>query len=200
MTTAVYKLTSPLVTGGAIYLAYRGGKLSGFDAADAVLTEAQLTYLLRHLPVVETELATVDLGSMRVQLIPAKTAKDKVILFCQTFKTRRGVSYVATQMETSNIRTVPVTTDLLAVFFDSPLSDFTIGNYIRRINITKDRLKNGADGGQRMPAYYDARYEATLTGNDLMAYHRHLLERGWRKEHGPAGTVWKRPPRTPEGA
>ena len=194
----IYRLTSPSLPGGGIYFCYRDGQLSGFDLADARPTAPQIRWLLDRLPVAEAELDGMEWGAGRFELIPTKTAKEKLILFAQTFKSRRGVTYVATQLERSNIRTVPVTADLLRVFFDDPLTDFTIANYIKRINITKDRLKNGSDPTARMPNHYDPKYEAALTGDAITAYHRHLIGRGWRKAHGPAGTVWNPPPRTTE--
>ncbi len=198
MTTNVYKLTSPSLPGGAVYFCYRDGRLSAFDAADASPTEQQLRWILQQAPINEAELEGITWGSGVFQLIPAKTAKDKLILFAQYFKSYRGVTYVATQVERSNIRTVPVTPDLLRTFFESPLDNFGIANYIRRINLTKDQLKNGA--GPRFPAHYSAKFEKELSEDQQRAYHAHLKKLGWKYDYGPAGSLWKPPVRVADGA
>lgn len=200
MTTSIYRITSPKFTGGAIYLCYRNGLISAFDAADVVLSPEQAAYLMDKFPVHEANALATEYGFPTfTDLVVPKTAKEKIIVFCQYYKSYRGVTYVPTQQERSNIRTVPVTADLLRIWFtDSTLSNFTIVNYISRINITKDRLKNGMPGERpQHPNFYDKKYEAGLQGNAIMDYHMHLTKLGWRKAHGPAGTVWN-PPRKQE--
>ncbi len=181
MTTSIYKMASPKIPGGAIYLSYRAGGLHAIDIADAKPTPAQLRYLLNVLPVIEAELPTVDLGTMTVTPIPERAAKDKIKWFCAAFREYRGVSYKPTQNEASNIRTVPVNQELLTVFFETPLlMDFTIRNYIQRINITRDVLKNGRDPKERFPNHYDKELYHKLAPEKLIAYKKHLVAQGWR--------------------
>jgi hypothetical protein len=177
MKTAIYKLTSPKIGGGGIYLSYREGQLRTLDLADAHPTAAQLLYLLQHLPADEAALAAAPLGSMTVAQLSERSAKDKIVLFCVAFKDYRGIPYHATQNERSNIRTVPVSRDLLKVFFEDDLVDFSIRNYIHRINVTRDKLKNS--GAQKFPDYYDKALYNKLPPDQLMAYKKHLVDKGW---------------------
>lgn len=179
MKTSIYKLTSKKIAGGAIYVSYRLGKLQTLDLADAQATPEQVHYLLLLLPPVENALQVTDWGSMVVTPIPERTAKDKIKLFCAAFRDYRGVTYQPTQTEASNIRTVQVNPQLLQVFFETPLLDFSIRNYIARINITKDVLKNGRNVKERFPAGYDHDFYHKLTGEKLTEYKRHLRDNGW---------------------
>ncbi|WP_400192798.1 hypothetical protein [Hymenobacter sp. B81] len=179
MKTSVYKLTSPAFPGGAIYVCYKLGALQALDLADAQLSTTQRAYLLAALPVVEAELEKAQLGKMVIQPMPERTAKDKIVLFCLAYKEYRQVTYHATQNERSNIRTVPVSKELLKTFFESPLQDFSIRNYINRINITRDQLKNGRDPKTRFPSGYDKAFYNSLTGEALTAYRKHLRDNGW---------------------
>jgi hypothetical protein len=179
MKTTIYKLTSKKISGGAIYVSYRQGQLQTLDVADAQPTPQQLAYLLLLLPPEEKALPVTDWGTMEVMPLPQRTAKDKIKLFCAAFREYRGVSYQPTQNEASNIRTVPVSQELLKVFFETPLLDFSIRNYIARINVTRDVLKNGRDVKNRFPNGYDKDFYNSLQPDKLMAYKRHLRELGW---------------------
>jgi hypothetical protein len=183
MNTSIYKLTSPKIAGGAIYIRYRLGLFRGLDVADAQATADQLAYLLNILPVREEQLTSgqVNLGSMVVVPLPERTAKDKIAHFCAAFQEYRGISYRPTQNECSNIRTVPVSQDLLAVFFETPLLlDFSIRNYIQRINVTRDILKNGRDPKERFPNQFDKEFLQKLPSEKHPAYFKHLRALGWQ--------------------
>lgn len=183
MTTSIYKLSSKKIPGGAIYLSYRLGSFGALDLADAMPTTDQLRYLLDVLPLTEEELASVNLGTMAVDKVPERTAKDKIKWFCAAYREYRGLSYQPTQNEASNIRTVPVTQGLLTVFFETPaMTDFTIRNYIGRINITRDVLKNGREPVLRFPNHYDKELYHKLPADKLLAYKKHLVARGWKQD------------------
>jgi hypothetical protein len=183
MTTSMYKLTSPKIKGGGIYLNYQAGFLKAIDVADAKPSPEQLGYLLNILPVWEKQLATgeVNFGSMVVTPLPVKSVKDKIALFCAVYKEYRQVVYTPTQTEASNIRTVPVNGELLTVFFESPLRDYSIRNYITRINTTKDILKNGRDIQERFPNEYSYELYHKLPPDRLLAYQKHLFNLGFRQ-------------------
>lgn len=179
MNTSIYKLTSPRIPGGAIYLSYRVGKFASIDTADAQATEEQLRYLLANLPVIEVELAKASFGGMIITPLPTRTAKDKIAHFCAAFRDYRGVVYKPTQNEASNIRTVLVSKELLATFFETPgLMDFTIRNYIQRINITRDVQKNGRDAKERFPNHFDKDFFQKLPVEKHGAYYAHLRAHG----------------------
>ncbi len=180
MNTTIYKLTSPKIKGGAIYLSYYLGQLRAFDRADAQPTDEQLAALLARLPAREAALPAVSWGTMKLEPLPERSAKDKIVLFCAAYREYRGLAYTSTQTERSNLRTVPVSQALLDVFFGSPLLDFSIRNYIQRINQTRDVLKNGRDLAARLPDAWDPAYAAKLDGPKLVGYRQHLLKLGWR--------------------
>lgn len=181
MNTSIYKLTSPKIPGGGIYLNYQAGFLRGVDVADAQPTAAQLSYLLNVLPVHEVELPATNWGTMVVIPLPERAVKDKIKLYCAVYKEYREVTYTATQNEKSNIRTVPVNGELLKMFFESDLRDFSIRNYIARINITKDVLKNGRDAKERFPNEYNHELYHKLAPDRLVAYQKHLFACGFRR-------------------
>ena len=183
MNTSIYKLTSPKIKGGGIYLNYQAGFLKAIDVADAKPSPEQLGYLLNILPVWEKQLATgeVNFGSMVVTPLPVKSVKDKIALFCAVYKEYREVVYTPTQTEASNIRTVPVNGELLTVFFESPLRDYSIRNYIARINPTKDILKNGRDIQERFPNDYNHDLYHKLPPDRLLAYQKHLIACGYKR-------------------
>ena len=181
MTTSIYKLTSPKIKGGGIYLNYQAGFLKAIDVADAKPSAEQLGYLLNVLPVYEQELDGIKWGTMVVTPLPVKSVKDKIALFCAVYKEYRQVVYTPTQTEASNIRTVPVNGELLTVFFESPLRDYSIRNYITRINTTKDILKNGRDIQERFPNDYSHELYHKLPPDRLLAYQKHLFSLGYRQ-------------------
>lgn len=191
MLTTLYKASSPNLPGGSIYLSYKQGQLAAFDVADTKLTPNQLGWLLQRLPVSEAEITTADLSTLKVELVPGRTAKDKIKMFCAAYRDFRGVTYQPTQNEVANIKNVPVSADLLRTFFECPLLDFRIGNYVARINVTKDFLKNGRDLAARMPNYFDKEYFKHCEGERLMAYKKHLHALGWR--YDSARNIWKEP-------
>jgi hypothetical protein len=188
---SVYKLTSPRMV-GTVYIYYFDGQLAGLDFGLATLKPDQVEYLLAHTPVRSSELATVQIGQVTVKLLEPRSIQDKVIMFCQWFRRYRGVTYTAKILEKANLKGIPVNVELLDVFFNSPLANFTLSNYIQRINQTKDHLKNGAERQRaRFPNEWSRETEAKYQGKDLEEYYQHLYRAGWRRESGPAGSVWK---------
>ena len=134
----------------------------------------------------------VDGHKIIIEPLKMSTAKDKIIWFCLAFKHYRKTNYLAKEHEKANIKNVPVSRDLLDVFFKSPINNFTIDNYISRINITKDHSINGLPSEQRFPNHYDSKFERTLSGQETMKYHQHLKAKDWVKQEVPGqGVVWK---------
>lgn len=179
--TVLYKLTSPRIKGGGIYLSYNLGRFQAIDVANATPTDDQLVALFARITPTEAQLVnpSIQWGSMKLEECPTRTASDKIKWFCAAWRDYRGQTYLATQNEKSNIRTVPVTSELLKVFFETTLLDYSIRNYIQRINQTRDILVNGRDLKSRFPNYYDAAFYAKQEGQRLVDYKRHLRELGW---------------------
>ncbi|MBA9078960.1 hypothetical protein [Rufibacter quisquiliarum] len=194
MNVSVYKLKSDKLN-GAMYLGFKDGILNNFASElNVPLTDDQWHYLRQRLPLREANINELTQANLKITPVVAKSVQDKVILFCQFYKSYRGVSYVAKQLEKANLKNIPVNKDLLKVFFEDGLQNFTLQNYINRINITKDYLKNGLPGAQatKMPDYYDRDFERKLGREEIQQYHAHLYSKGWVKEYnGTTGTVWK---------
>lgn len=188
--TTIYKLKSSRVQ-GVIYVCYRDGLFSNLDCADATLTAEQCGYLLRTLPPREAQLQDVNMGTLTASLVVPRSVKDKVVLFCANYKSYRGVVYVPKLIEKANLKDVPVTNELLTVFFESPLQNFTLKNYIDRINITKDQARNGRAGTVVFPNQWDARFAAGLSGETLTSYRAHLRSLEWRYDSSRG--IWVAP-------
>ena len=134
----IYKLKSPRFT-GAIYARYKDGVFAALDGDDAQLTPEQWSYLLRTVPVRDANWSQAELGTLQATLVVPKSVKDKLVAFCAAYRQHRGVPYQAKLLEKANLKDVVVSDDLLKVFFESPLQNFTLKNYIDRINITRDQ-------------------------------------------------------------
>lgn len=191
MVSHIYKAASPNLPGGSIYISYKHGQLQAFDLADVKLTPEQLTWLVQRLPVTEASITTADLSTLVITPIPNRTAKDKIKMFCAAYRDFRGVTYQPTQKEAANVVHVPVSAELLRTFFECPLLDFTIFNYVKRINITKDFLKNGRELSKRLPNHFDKEFYKNADGPTLVAYRQHLKNLGW--VYDSPRNIWKDP-------
>lgn len=126
-------------------------------------------------------------------LSEAKTQADKIVAFSMAYKHYRGVAYSARDTEKSNVKNVPVNRKLLATFFETPgLTNFTIDNYVHRINITKDYAVNGFpdDRGPKMPDVWDREYWRQCDDNTRMAYERSLAGKGYKRKITSQGTIF----------
>lgn len=177
----IYKYTLKGVKGCA-YLSYRNGRIREalFDFQGYWLwPEAEKGF-----PYLE-EL----LGDDAVKLEP-RTAQDKIVMFCMTFRKHRGTPYTPKKQEKANIVQVSVTAKLLDVYFSStdfPLSYAkSINDYIKHYNFIRDLERNGRPTKSRFPDVYDRDFERTLDGETLSAYRQHLIKLGWKKVEG----VW----------
>ena len=187
----VFRLTSKQLEGPA-YLYYFDGALAGIDAGLARPNAAQWLFLLEGIAFRAADVAP-QLGQAVIELLEPKSVQDKVVLFSIFFRKYRGVNYAAKILEKANLKGVAVTKQLLTTFFESPLSNFTLSNYIARINLTKDHTRNGNEIQKpRFPDVYDRATEARLSGQELSEYYQHLYKLGWRRDTtGGVGTVWK---------
>ena len=194
MSVKIYKITGKLFK-GAFYLRFEKGYLTGVEYIfNESLTGDVWRSIHELMPQHENELKEFcERRILVASQVKAKTLQDKIVLFNHFYKHYRGVAYVGKTVEKANLKNVPVTPDLLKVFFESPLSNFTMANYINRINITKDFARNGMKGNKH-PNYYDRDYEKTLGQTELNEYHKHLRALGWTSKYHPStGTVWKEP-------
>lgn len=186
MNYTVYRIKSKKFK-GMLFLKYKDGRLDEAIMPEEV--EGDSITLPLTPSVRQMEDKSLWGGQATAQEIPMRTAREKVIMFCTAFKYYRKVHYVAKDNEKANIKHVPVTRELLDIFFQSPLHHFTIDNYIGRINITRDWLKNGLPdktrGGSAHPSYWDEAYERNLSGPELTAYRAHLRKLGWKTIHHP---------------
>lgn len=185
-----YKITGKLIP-GAIYIRYEKGALTN------VLLELNSTINPQIFEAFKARLKSDDnvrllLENFEVkELGNGRSIQDKLVMFCGAYKHYRGVPYKAKETEKANLKNVPVTRELLDVFFKSPLANYTLDNYIKRINITRDWHKNGMNNHllEAFPDEWNEEFSRTLDGQRLSEYYKHLNDIGWRKnERGE----WKR--------
>lgn len=191
---SVYRMNSPSFS-GYVYLKYADRHLdqvqfvpfTSREVFDAILEE-----IPQNDPDIEEQVMITTQGvKIKISRLKSRTAKEKIVHFCHAYKVHRGTHYQPKEHEKSNIKAVPVNKELLDVFFASPIYNFTIDNYISRINITRDWVTNGMPSGNKMPDYYDPQYERSLSGDQLQVYHQHLVSKGWEKIYNPnRGTIW----------
>jgi hypothetical protein len=185
-----YKITGKLIP-GAIYLRYEKEQLVavGFEL-NAPLNAQIFEAFKQRLNSTENVLRLSESFDVK-ELTNGKSVQDKIVMFCSSYKHYRGVPYKAKELEKANIKTVPVTRELLDTFFKSPLANYTLDNYIRRINITRDFLKNGMNNhlANAFPDEWDEEFSRSLDGPRLSAYYKHLVESGWKKDETG---VWKK--------
>jgi hypothetical protein len=190
MSVKMYKCTSTKIH-GAMYLRFENEELTHIELAwSRSLKQAEFAWLRDRLPQHEHELSLLS-EHMNVQELTPRSVREKVILFNNFYKHYRGVSYQVKTQEKANVKTVPVTREFLTTFFESPLQNFTLENYIKRINIIKDQAQNGRDT-VKYPNKYDPQFERTLNSEQTQAYHKHLQSIGWRRKYAPQrGTYWE---------
>lgn len=194
---AVYKCQSKLMP-GPLWLRFENGYLRGVEYEfKGPLLHELWQKLHAKFPRQVEDLKKWEGGTIQVKALGdpkgKATREEKIKLFCGFYQHYRGVAYQPKQLEKANIHTVKVTPKLLHTFFNSPLQNFTMANYIERINITTDQARNGHQGSKH-PIYYDSAYERTLKGTDITDYHAHLIKLGWKKNNSPGGgTTWQRP-------
>jgi len=185
----IYKLKSKRLK-GAIYLSYHNGIFRSLEL-DCQLDNEQHAYLLNRIPYNVEQVQLLTQAKLEVKELVTKSVKDKCILFCQAHYKHRGVSYVCTSFERANVKNVPVTLEYLEVFFGSSLENFTLGNYIKRMNIIRDQAKNGKNT-LRLPNEWVPDFARKLDGPGYQAYVRYLKKLGLTKHYSPtSGEYWK---------
>lgn len=193
MSISIYTVTSKAFK-GKLYLGFTGRQLTHVEYPDQGMDTGFWMALHLYWPQTESQ-CTSDYfaqSGMTVSVVPmvGKTVREKIILFNQYYKHYRGVAYKADKLEMANVKHVRVTPELLKAFFEGPLQNFTLENYIKRINQTTDQMINGR---HKMPQDWDQAFEKTLTGKELTEYWQHLKRLGWsRMQTGGGGFVWRK--------
>ena len=103
-----------------------------------------------------------------------------------------------------------ITPDIAEIYFNSRMSTGwqrngnEIKNWLYDLKSFADSYKANhvgktkAPNGTTMPNYYDARYERTLQGPQIIEYHKHLKALGWVSTYsGTGGTSWAAPKDNP---
>ncbi len=178
-----YKITGKTIA-GAIYIRYEKGTLTN------VLFELNAPMNPQIFEGFKTRLKDTDnmrdlVGNFEVrELGIGRSIQDKLVMFNGAYKHYRGVPYKAKDVEKANLKNVPVTRELLDVFFKSPLANYTLDNYIKRINITRDWHRNGMNNHllDAFPEEWNEEYSRTLSGPRLSEYYSHLHGLGWAKD------------------
>jgi hypothetical protein len=180
--TKDYKITSKVIP-GAIYLRYEDGALAAVALElTGKLDENVWSHLKQQLQLQENLKRLAEMFQVK-PLDTGRSVQDKIIMFCGAYKHYRGVPYYPKELEKANLKNVAVSPQLLDTFFKSPLANYTLDNYIKRINITRDWSRNGMNNHllTAFPDDYDPTFESTLSGERIAAYWAHLRDKGWRK-------------------
>lgn len=185
-----YKVTGKLIP-GAVYIRYEKGLLAtvAFEINEPL--NVQVFEALKARLKQEENLKLMAEGFEVKELGQGKSIQEKIVMFNSSYKFHRGVPYKPKEVEKANLKNVPVTRELLETFFKSPLANYTLDNYIKRINITRDFLKNGMNNhlASAFPDEWDEEFSRTLDGPRLSAYYKHLVESGWKKDETG---VWRK--------
>jgi hypothetical protein len=185
-----YKVTGKLIP-GAVYLRYEHGALTAMMLEfNGQINEQIWQSFKTRMGYSENMKLLSETFDVR-ELNSAKSLQDKIVLFCSSYKHYRNVPYKPKELEKANLKNVPVTRELLDTFFKSPLANYTLDNYIRRINITRDWNKNGMNNhlADAFPDEWNEDYSRTLDGERLSKYYTHLIALGWKKDDRG---IWKR--------
>lgn len=187
--TTIYKITLRGVTGAA-YALFEKGMLTQFiNELEANATVLQLMPQLALSEVQFKGLTGITIGELK-----AKSAGDKIALFCFLYTKHKGTTYRTTKEDRANIVHVSVTEPLLNTYFKAtqyPLAGLkSISDYVRHYNEVRDLATNGTPAKKSsFPNVYDKQYEQMI-GEDiskLQRYWAHLREQGWKKIDG----VWQ---------
>jgi hypothetical protein len=177
-----YKVTAKIIP-GAIYLRYDKGELTtiGFELT-APMNEQVFSAFKQKIQQQDNLKLIAESFEVK-ELNNARSVQDKIILFASAYKHYRGIPYKAKELEKANVKNVPITRVLLDTFFKSPLANYTLDNYIKRINITRDWAQNGMNNHliSALPDDYDPTFESTLKAERLTEYWAHLRQKGWKK-------------------
>ncbi len=184
-----YKVTGKTIP-GAIYLRYEKEQLTN------VLLELTAPINEQIWVAFKTRLNSSDNLRMLQETFEVKelsngrSVQDKLVMFCSAYKHYRNVPYKAKEVEKANLKNVPVTRGLLDTFFKSPLANYTLDNYIKRINITRDWNLNGMNNhlANAFPDEWNEEFSRTLDGARLSEYYQHLIALGWQKDERG---IWK---------
>jgi hypothetical protein len=177
-----YKITAKTIP-GAIYLRYEKGELSAvLFELNAALNDQVYTAFKQRLMQGENLKMLSECFEVK-ELNNGRSVQDKIVMFCSAFKFHRGIPYKPKEVEKANLKNVPVTRELLETWFKSPLANYTLDNYIKRINITRDWARNGQGNHliKQLPDDYDPTFEASLSGERLTQYWAHLRTNGYTK-------------------
>lgn len=179
---------------GHIWLIFMGQRLHQvhYELA-APLSEAQWRYWNAIIPQTLQGMEALKAAKLQPVLLnelKRHTVREKIVMFAAWHKQHRGVNYIAKQLEKANLAHVPMSPKLLDTFFRSPLQNFTLKNYIDRINITRDMAENGTK--TRHPGHFDPAYDRSLSPEQRNDYYAHLRSLGWVSTYNPnSGTIWK---------
>lgn len=186
--TTIYKITLRGVTGAA-YALFEKGMLTQFiNELEGNATVLQLMPQLALSEVQFKGLTGITIGELK-----AKSAADKLALFCFVYQKHKGTTYRTTKEDRANIVHVTVNEHLLNTYFKAnqyPLAGLkSIGDYVRHYNEVRDLAANGMPVKNTFPDVYDRQYEQLISAdvNKLQSYWAHLRSKGWSKIDG----IWK---------
>ena len=178
-----YKITGKLIP-GAIYLRYENGNLTAmlFEFTEPINPQIFESFkgCLNYTDNLQRMHQSFDVRELHA----GRSVQDKIVMFCGAYKHYRGVPYKPKELEKANLKTTPVTRELLDTFFKSALANYSLDNYIKRINITRDWAHNGMNNhlANVFPDEWNEEYSRTLDATGISKYYLHLNALGWKRD------------------
>lgn len=187
-------------TRGCAYLLYDKGVLKTMHHDFTEMKHHVEQAFKNALPLHEVQAEMVP-EPFKCKAIPAKTAREKVMLFCHFYKHKnpnnlKKATYTAAQKDFNNIQKYVVTESYLESYFAQKDYPFTtsksITDYIRLYNEIRRIATNGPDMGITFPNEYDAGFERKLETNELSKYWQHLKALGFVKKQVGTKVKWEK--------
>lgn len=181
---------------GSLHAVYVDGYLVQLELElGKPFSEKQAKYLFGNFPYTIDQLQQlIETTGFTCSELKTRSVQDKIIMFCSYFKQYRGESYTPATLEKANIKNVPVDEFLLTCFFTSKawwaVNNYTMGNYIMRINHIRDAARNGMEIAFNFPNKYDPKYAAGLDQETLKNYQKHLRAIGYEYKQVGNGWAW----------
>lgn len=197
----IYRLKSAKLK-GCMYATYESGYLVQLDMQlNEPLTASQATFLFSAFPYTVEAIKSLRSGGLQAEPVKMKSIQEKLAAFCSYYKRHRQVPYKASPLERANIKDVPVDEVLLTYFFTSKawftVNNYSLTNYIKRINLIRDAARNGLETAVTFPNHYDQKFADSLEKDELARYQAHLRAQGFEyKQTGSGAFVWQRKPVT----
>ena len=196
----IYKITHK-GTRGCAYLLFEKGELKTLHYDFIEMKHPVEAFFKSQIPLHEYQCDTMP-EPLECKQTPAKTAREKVMLFCHFYKYKNSnnpkqSTYTASQKDFNNVTKYVMAESYLKAYFQQQEFPFAVSksitDYIRLYNEIRRIAANGPDKQKQFPDEYDAGYEKRLSPDMLSQYWQHLKKQGYVKKQIGTITRWEKP-------